>query len=167
MTAQSLRRSVLLGNSFGCQIIVEFALRHPERLAGAVLVGPTVEPSARAPLRLLMRLLRDAARERPSEVSITLRDYWRYGVRRGWATFRLMAADPIEQKLPGMAAPILVVRGGRNPIGSQRWAETVTALLPAGQLLVISEAAHAVNYDAPAALVNAVRRFLNDHRDAS
>jgi pimeloyl-ACP methyl ester carboxylesterase len=37
----------MLGNSFGCQIAVELAVRHPDRVAGLVLVGPTMDSSAR------------------------------------------------------------------------------------------------------------------------
>src|SRR4051812_3167285 len=41
MDAVGLPRAVLLGNSFGCQIVVDFAARYPERVDRAILVGPT------------------------------------------------------------------------------------------------------------------------------
>ena len=160
MTARGLARAALLGNSFGCQVIAAFALRHPARLAAAVLAGPTGDPAERSPLRLLARLALDGLREPPSEVLIAVRDYWRFGVRRGIATARMMVDDDMTAKLPLMTAPTLVVRGERDAIVTPAWAETVAALLPRSELVTIPGAAHAVNYDAPAALAAAVNRFL-------
>lgn len=47
MDMLGISKAHLVGNSFGCQIIVEFALRHPERIDRIVLQGPTVNPQAR------------------------------------------------------------------------------------------------------------------------
>jgi pimeloyl-ACP methyl ester carboxylesterase len=41
----------VLGNSFGCQVAVELAVRHPHRVGGLVLVGPTIDPAARTAIR--------------------------------------------------------------------------------------------------------------------
>jgi pimeloyl-ACP methyl ester carboxylesterase len=47
LEAADLPSVAVLGNSFGCQVAVELAVRHPDRVAGLVLVGPTMDPSAR------------------------------------------------------------------------------------------------------------------------
>ncbi|MEU8687310.1 alpha/beta hydrolase [Streptomyces sp. NPDC048665] len=47
LTAVDLDHVVLLGGSFGCQVAVDAAVRHPDRVVGMVLVGPTVDPAAR------------------------------------------------------------------------------------------------------------------------
>jgi 2-hydroxy-6-oxonona-2,4-dienedioate hydrolase len=39
--------AVLLGNSYGCQVIVDLVARHPEVAAAVVLSGPTTDPHAR------------------------------------------------------------------------------------------------------------------------
>ncbi|MDQ3880940.1 MAG: alpha/beta hydrolase, partial [Chloroflexota bacterium] len=70
------------------------------------------------------------------------------------------------RKLPCVRVPTLVVRGGRDPIVPQAWAEEVARLLPRGRLVVIPGAAHAVNHDAPAALARVVLPFLTErHRN--
>lgn len=166
MTALDLPRAALLGHSFGCQVVVELALRHPERVRCAVLVGPTGDPARRSLTLLLARLAADTTRERPSQVAITLRDYRRFGLRRGLATARTMVADPIVEKLPRVTVPTLVVRGDRDTIVAPRWTERVAALLPAGEAAVVPGAAHAVPYDAPAALTARVERFLAAHAGA-
>lgn len=161
MTAMGLPRATLLGNSFGCQIIVEFALRHPDRIDRAVLVGPSGDPSRRSTVDLMARLGWDGLRERPSHVIRTLGEYRRFGIRRGIETFRIMVNDPIVTKLPRMMAPTLIVRGGRDPIISQRWVERMVTLLPHGELAVVERAAHAVNDDDPDDLATLVDTFLS------
>jgi pimeloyl-ACP methyl ester carboxylesterase len=39
--------AVLLGNSYGCQLIVDLVIRAPSLAAAVVLAGPTVDPRAR------------------------------------------------------------------------------------------------------------------------
>ncbi len=48
-----IAKAHLVGNSFGCQIIAEFATRHPERVVRIVIQGPTVDPQARSFMRQL------------------------------------------------------------------------------------------------------------------
>jgi pimeloyl-ACP methyl ester carboxylesterase len=47
LNAADLPSVAVLGNSFGCQVAVELAVCHPDRVAGLVLVDPTMDPSAR------------------------------------------------------------------------------------------------------------------------
>jgi pimeloyl-ACP methyl ester carboxylesterase len=48
MDAWDLREAVLVGQSMGAQIATELAIRAPRRVAGLVLVAPTVDPHARS-----------------------------------------------------------------------------------------------------------------------
>jgi pimeloyl-ACP methyl ester carboxylesterase len=63
---------------------------------------------------------------------VLLKDYSAVGFRRAWAMMQVALADRIEAKLPLIAAPVFVVRGGEDPAVPQRWAEEVTRLLPQG-----------------------------------
>jgi pimeloyl-ACP methyl ester carboxylesterase len=160
MDAAGLESASLLGNSLGSQIIVEAALRHPRRVSRLVLVGPTMDPHARTAVRQVLRLLRDVPYERLSLAAVVAWDYLTCGPLRLWRTLRDALQDPIEDKLPRVSQPTLVVRGGRDPIVPQRWGETVAGLFPNGRLMVIPEGAHAVNYSTPQALADGVREFL-------
>ena len=157
-----LGRVALVGNSVGCQIIADLAVRHPGRVERAVLQGPTMDPRARAVLRQLGRLLLDAPREPLSLLPIELLDYLSAGTGRAWRTFRYALEDRIEDKLPRVQMPTLVVRGERDPIVPQRWAEEAARLLPEGRLVVIPGAAHTANYGAPSQFTRVVRAFLNE-----
>lgn len=162
MTANGLERAVLLGNSLGSEIIVDLAVRYPKRVERAILVAPPIDRQARSFLRQLARLLLDATREPVSLLPIVISDYLRGGIARGIRTLYYALADRVEKKLPLMQTKTLVVRGERDPVVPQHWAEDVTALLPHARLVVIPSAAHAVNYSAPDELAREVLSFLNE-----
>ena len=156
----ALERPTLVGNSLGCQVAVELAVRRLERVRAAVLAGPTVDGHARSAPRQVLRLLIDSLREPPSLVPLIARDYLSAGVLRTALTAREALRDRIELKLPRLSRPTLVVRGSRDALVSARWAKEVTRLLPDGRLIVIPGAAHAVSYNAPEALAQAITSFL-------
>ena len=161
MDQLGLTRVIALGNSFGCQVIAEMAILPPHRLEQSILVGPTIDPHARTTLRQGGRLLSDIPWEPLSLLPLNMRDYLACRPARLWQTYRFALEDAIEEKLPHISMPTLVVRGGRDPIVSQRWAEEVAALLPAGTLAVVPGAGHAVNYNSPAELARLVTAFAS------
>lgn len=155
-----LAPAVLVANSLGCQIVVDLAVRRPELVDALVLAGPTMDRRGRnAPVQIA-RWLRDWPRERQSLALAHLRDFALAGPRRALRTFQYALADRVEEKLPRVCAPTLVVRGGRDPIAPQGWCEEVTRRLHCGRLAVIPEAPHCVNYSTPRALTRLVRAFL-------
>lgn len=160
MEAVGLRSAVLIANSFGCQVAVECARRYPARVERLVLIGPTMDPAARPLLRALRRWLQDGGRETLSLRLSLLRDYAWLNLVRAIRTLFFMLQDRIEEKLPQVQAPTLVVRGSRDPIVSQGWAEEVTHLLPDGRLVVIPGAPHALHFSAPLEFIRVVRPFL-------
>jgi 2-hydroxy-6-oxonona-2,4-dienedioate hydrolase len=162
MDSVRLKRAVLLGNSLGCQTAADFAARYPERTAGLVLQGPTTDPHARTPVKQMARWMANSPRERPLQLPLMARDYWEAGLRRAVLTLRMALEDHIEDKLPHIQAPTLVVRGSKDPIVPQRWAEEVTRLLPRGRLVVIPGGTHTLSFAAPLELARVVEAFLRD-----
>lgn len=160
MQAAGLEGATLVGNSFGCQIIADLAVRQPGLVGRAVLQGPTMDPAACSVPQQVGRFLLSVPRDSLSLVPIEFLDYLRAGHGRSWRTFRYALRDRIEDRLPAMRIPVLVVRGSRDPISPQRWAEEVTRLLPDGRLVVIPGAAHAVNYGSPSRFARAIRTCL-------
>ena len=162
LTAAGLERPTLVANSMGCQIVADLAARRPERAARLVLVGPTMDPEAKSAVRQFGRLVIDTFREAPSQPFLVAFDYAVFGFRRFRQTFYMALADRIEEKAPAVRAPVLVVRGERDPIVPQRWAEALTARFPTARLEVVPGAAHTVNYMAPEALAALVRAFMRE-----
>lgn len=162
MGAADITSASLLGNSFGCQIIADFAVRHPILVDRAILQGPTVDPAARTVRQQLWRWFVNGRHEAPAQALVILRDYRDCGLRRVFRTFAYALEDHIEATLPHVRVPTLVVRGSRDVIVPQRWAEEATRLLPDGRLAIIPGGAHTLNYQKPAELTDVVRSFLMD-----
>lgn len=161
LTAAGAAPAALIGNSFGCQVAVDLAVRHPALVRCLVLVGPTIDPHARTAPRQVLRWLRDLRHEDPAQLPIILRDLADAGPRRAAAMLRIALRDPIERKLPAVAVPALVTRGGREPVVPDRWAREAAALLPRGELAVVPGAPHDATYTAADRLAARVLPFLD------
>jgi pimeloyl-ACP methyl ester carboxylesterase len=61
-------------------------------------------------------------------------------------------ADRIEDKLPRVQSPALVVIGTLDGFTPVSWAEELAGLLPHGRLAVVEGAPHTLNYSRPAEL---------------
>jgi 2-hydroxy-6-oxonona-2,4-dienedioate hydrolase len=160
MGAVALARAVMLGNSFGCQIVVDLAARYPERVERCVLVGPTTDPQARTAHQQIGHWLINLPGEPLPLAFVVARDIWDMGARRAVTTFRHMLSDDVAAKLPQVQAPTLVVRGGRDTSVPQRWAEEAARLLPHARLVVIPGAAHTLNYNSPKKLLRVIVPFI-------
>jgi pimeloyl-ACP methyl ester carboxylesterase len=148
--------SLLVANSLGCQVAVEVALRRPVR--GLVLIGPTWDPAAPTVVAQLLRLLNGAYREPPSLVPVLAWEYARWGPRRAVAAARSMLAHAMAERLALVRAPVVVVRGERDPICGRAWAELAAAVC-GGPLVTVPGAAHAVHWSHPAAVVDVVEEL--------
>ena len=142
----------LVANSMGCEVAAHIAVKAPARVVSLVLVGPTLDPEAFAVITQTLRLLRDAPTE-PLRLWLNwIVDFWRAGVRRAILTTRAMFRDHIENQLPWVKAPALVIRGGTDPTVPQGAAEKMAGLLPSGSLLVLAGEPHCVHFTAPEAV---------------
>jgi pimeloyl-ACP methyl ester carboxylesterase len=156
--------ALLVANSLGCEVAVELALR-PGRVSGLVLIGPTVDPRRRSLLPQLAALAADVPREPLPLLSLLLRDYLSWGPRRLARTAASMLRDPVERKLPLLDVPVAVVRGERDPICGEAWAETAASLAPGGRLVVVAGAAHAVHWTHAGAVARIVHELQQELRE--
>ncbi len=155
-------RVVLLGCSFGCQVATAVALARPDLIAGLLLVGPTTDPHARSWPRQLGRWLRNARHEPGRLGSLTFRDYRDAGARQVLSAFSESLTDRLDDRLPHVDVPALVVRGEHDALVPQSWAEEVTRLLPHGRLVVFPGTAHMVPFAEPGRCGRAVDRFVSE-----
>jgi pimeloyl-ACP methyl ester carboxylesterase len=162
MRAVGLERAVILGHSLGCQVAARFSARYPEMTLGVILVSPTMDPDISWPT-FLLRGLRDLA----YEPTVILR-LMAYGTVHAspWRILRTLQHaldDQCETIYPAIPAPTLVVRGERDPVSSQRWAERVASMSPQSRpLRVLSGRTHSVNVNAPRTLLGAILPFLRE-----
>lgn len=150
--------AVVIGHSMGAQVALEVAVRHPGVAERIVLVGPTVDPSARSAPRQLWRLLRDIAIESPKVIARGAREYLRAGPHlRG--KFRAMLAHRPEEVLPRVGVPVLVLRGENDIVAPEPWCRRVADTVPDGRLVEVPGHGHEtlIRDAAPAARV--IRAF--------
>lgn len=159
LTETRLEGSVVVANSFGCQVAAELVIARPDLVHGLVLLAPTVDPDARSIARSALRWLLTVVWERPSLQRVIARDYRDAGLRRVWDTAQFALDDRIETKLARIGAPVLVVRGSRDRVVSQRWAEHAAALAPEGRLTVVRGAPHCLNFSAPEEVAALIATF--------
>jgi 2-hydroxy-6-oxonona-2,4-dienedioate hydrolase len=157
MTAMDVQRCHLVANSLGCEVCAQIVVNAPERVATLTLIGPTIDPQAHAFGIQAVRLLRDSLRE-PFRLRMNwMFDFCRAGLRRAIGTTREMFRNYIEQQLPRIAAPTLVLRGENDSTVPQSAALAMTQLLRCGHLVVIAEAPHCVHYTNPSEVWEAIR----------
>jgi pimeloyl-ACP methyl ester carboxylesterase len=97
-------------------------------------------------------LLLDSLREPARLVWLVAADYLRAGPTTVAVTAAEALRDRIEENARRVSAPTLVIRGARDPLVPQAWAERLTAAFPAGELHVVDGYPHAINFTAPKAL---------------
>jgi len=153
--------AVLVGHSMGAQVVLEVAVRHPALVERFVLIGPTVDPSARTAPRQLWRLLCDIAVESPRVIGRGAREYVRAGPRLR-TKFRAMLAHRPEDVLSLAHAPALVIRGEDDLVAPRAWCRRVAEGLPDGRLVEIAGHGHETMIRDAAPAARLIRAFAAD-----
>lgn len=167
LDARGIGPAIFIGNSYGCQIIVELAFQQPSRVVGLVLNAPTMDPAHRTIFGQLWRVLADIPFEPWRLGFLVANDYFRARPFRLLATLRHALADHIEEKLPDIVAPTIVVCGALDPVVTVAWAAEAARLVglsshgAAGATLhVVATGAHALPYDDPETFASLIDTFV-------
>lgn len=140
---------VLVGHSMGTQVVSRLVVDHPEITDRLVLLAPTTNPAERTLGTQLRLLLADLPGETLAANLIVATDYlFRCGIPYFLSQVPNLLDDHMEERLPGVQARTLVVRGERDPIVPPEWAASVTALLPEAELRELP-GPHVVMYSRP------------------
>jgi pimeloyl-ACP methyl ester carboxylesterase len=89
------------------------------------------------------------------------------GPQRLWAEVRFLLGGRIEEQLPRVRTPTMLVRGARDAIAPSRWLKEAARLVGAARIVVIPGGGHAVHYSAAALLVSAITPFLRQVSQAA
>ncbi len=154
-----VRAAVVVGHSMGAQWAVELGVRRPDLVGGVVAFGPVTDRARRGPLTQAALLARDSALEPPRLNGIVVTDYARCGPAWYVRQARHMLSYPIEDRVAMLTVPLLVVRGGTDPIARQAWAELLAARAVDGEVAVIPGHRHLAHFTAPAASAERIRAF--------
>ncbi|MFK5689534.1 alpha/beta fold hydrolase [Ornithinimicrobium sp. LYQ92] len=160
-----LDRPVLVGHSMGAQVVLEAVLQDPAVAGSVVSIGGVVDPVARSVARQGLRLVADLLLETPSANWVVLRDYARTGPRRYLETVPIMLGYPTDEALARLPVPLLVIRGSRDPVAPQAWAEHMARLAPVGRLVEIP-GAHVVMHTRPEEVAREIATHSGVGREA-
>jgi pimeloyl-ACP methyl ester carboxylesterase len=163
LDALELDRPAFVANSMGCQVVTELAVQRPERAGPLVLIGPTIDPDQRRARHQVLGGVRELGREPLSLLAHPAQDGV-MGLRALLATARSALADRIEDRLPLIEQPTLVLRGSADSFVSVAWAERVAELLPRARLVVVPGEPHAVHYTRPDLVGELVRELILEER---
>ena len=176
----------VVGNSAGTQSAVALATRHPDRVRRLVLIAPVIDPGQRqraenrlpaAVFRPPASTLRPAgtlrrrwsmARQQltriggcsPSLRTLVVTEYAATGLIRAAGLIRQSLRWAIEDHLPQVTCPTLVVRGDEDEVVSAHWAHRVADLLPRGDFVQVTGASHSGQYDRAPDVAGAIAPFL-------
>jgi len=153
-------RVSLVGNSFGAQVAIEAAIRHPETVERVALIGPTTDPRARSLPRQYLRWQRCGPHEHPSVFPVMARDLLDVGPSQAAHLLAVMLRDRPEDKLAAVRQPVLVLRGEHDYVAPADWAQHVARLLPDGRMTQIPAQGHMPHWSDAAAVASALRAFL-------
>ena len=146
---------LVVGHSTGAQAALHAALSRPDDVAGLVLAGATFSPEGRQPPGLLRQALATLPQERPGELPAVLPYYLR-GRRRVVGLLRSAMADRPEDVVRRLTRPLVVLRGRRDGLCPQAWADQLAAAAPRGRVQVVP-GAHNAPYTHPEHVSAALR----------
>lgn len=131
-----------VGHSMGAQVVAELAAAHPELVDSLVLIAPTVNRHERTARRQAARMLQDFSHNSPVVLGKGLVAYVRTGPLWFVRKLRPTLAHRIEDCLPRIHLPALVLRGEEDPVCPNEWARELAALLPDGELRELADRGH-------------------------
>jgi pimeloyl-ACP methyl ester carboxylesterase len=168
LDAEGASKTILIGHSMGGIVAMETALAYPERIAGLVLIGSTsqcVEKVADWYERIAQ------AGEAQGTKGLAAAIYGEkskkkirgdaQGISRVTRMLKSLYHDPLTPKLVGMACPVLVIVGEKDPMGPKA-SEILHAALPSGrtEFLSIPEGGHWLHVEAVDSIVAALDTWL-------
>jgi pimeloyl-ACP methyl ester carboxylesterase len=149
--------AALVANSMGCQIATALAVQRPDLVSSLALIGPTVDAETHSLVRHVFRLAADAWFEPLLLTAIVISEYATFGPLALLRQARYALDDRIEERLPLIEAPAIVVRGAHDQLCPPGWGQATAALLPHGRLVTIAGAAHAPHFSHPREVADAIR----------
>jgi pimeloyl-ACP methyl ester carboxylesterase len=151
--------ATVIGHSMGAQFVTELAGTRPDLVSRAVLVGPVTDPRRATAVQQGLALGRDTLKEPLVGNLVVFSDYLRCGVR--WYTKELapMLRYRTDLAIRRVMSPVLVIRGGRDPVASAEWCSLLVSQAPEGSLVEVGEARHLVQFSAPVETARAISAF--------
>jgi len=158
-----IAQPVLVAHSMGCQVVTALALLSPTTAAHLVLLAPTINAAERSFAQAAFRLAQDITRE-PFRANLAVgTDYFfRCGPVYFIRQLPQLLGDRLEERLPRITTPTLVVAADRDPVVPIDWADQVARLLPNGRLEVVN-GPHVMMFTDPERIAHLISLLISEH----
>lgn len=173
LQAQEIPRAVVGGNSLGGHVALELALNHPERVSGLILTGSSGlfergytrgvphRPSAEYVREKMLEIFHDPALVTPAWVEEVTRVVSAPASAMRVVQFaRAAKRHKLEERLPQIQVPTLLVWGAQDRITPPEVASQFRALIPDSRLVFLPDCGHVPMLERPEAFNAAVRTWL-------
>ncbi|MBO0765044.1 MAG: alpha/beta hydrolase [Hyphomicrobiaceae bacterium] len=152
----------LMGTSFGGKLATYMALQEGEKLQSLILISPAVFRPAERPPMATPEDRHKLMHAHPERFPVTLSNP-EVDSKQETLVRRLIGPprDPaLEEKLPGLSVPTLVVFGTEDRLTPPEMARCYRQHYGNAHLMLIYDAAHRVDLDRPEAVAEVVGDFL-------
>ncbi len=151
---------VLVGHSMGAQFAIEAARQQPLRIPHVVLMGPVVNDQKSSAAQQSLALGRDCLFfESPSSNAIVFTDYLRCGPAWYLKNLRVMMNYRIEERIGGVTAPVLVVRGANDPVAPAEWCRRLAGRATNARVVEIEGTGHVVQHNRAVEVAESILSF--------
>src|SRR3954451_20424348 len=140
----------LVGASSGAQVAAHAAARSLPNVRALVLASPTTDPRFRSLPRVLLAWRRNHELEPKSLDEQHTAERQRAGLRRVRQALKVHLDDALEDVVPQVRVPVLVLYGDQDRICTEQWARQLSKLAPAGRFATVP-GAHSFVWTAPSA----------------
>ncbi|KAA9133781.1 alpha/beta hydrolase [Microbacterium caowuchunii] len=151
---------VAVGHSMGSQWVVELGATRPDLVSHVVVIGPVTDDHRRNGSVQALALGLDSCGEPPAANAIVFTDYVRCGPRWYLRQLGPMLTYPIERRVAELSAPLLIIRGGADPVATRQWCRRLRDAAGTGRLVEVPGRPHIVQWGAPRAVASALRAFV-------
>ncbi|MFE4837052.1 alpha/beta fold hydrolase [Arthrobacter sp. NPDC056691] len=168
LAERGVESCIVVGHSMGAQFAVELALQAPRLVTRTVLMGPVVDSARRSAAWHALALTRDALlSEPPTTNAVVFADYFRTGMRWYLTELPVMMAYPLDSRVRGVTQPVLVLRGGRDPIARRPWCTYLAAQAPDGAFAEVRGRGHVVQETATEDVARIIRHWAGTAAEGS
>ena len=157
---------VLIGHSMGTEVAVETEVRHQGLLGALVLIAPTVNLDERRAWRQIFRMMQDLYDESPRVLANGLIQYVKANTLWFFTSLNVMMDHKVEDLLPLISTPTLVMRGSQDWVCPRPWVEDVARRIPGAQFTEVPGHGHEAMIRSAEPVLDLVESFLPKGVDA-
>ncbi len=161
LDGSGLGRVVLAGHSSGTQVAARVAVRRPDVVRALVLASPTMDPRFRSTRRILLAWRRNHPLELPSLDEQHTSERRRAGWSRIRHALKVHLADALEDVVPHVQVPVLVLHGDQDRLCTDEWARELAGLAPDGRFRAVP-GAHSFVWTTPDAWSAPIERLARE-----